>query len=187
MSVKFRKLNIVQWSATILAVLALCTGCASTHANIKPYNTGKILLLPPRDVVQNDVPHPKGTGSGKMIEKYLVNSFSGSDFDIITTNSNKFSYTEVADKEKGLDEARTLNCDYCLQIVLGEFLNAAPFTFRPDYVYIDNAVMYDTVTGEPVWQLVEPFYFHKGNPGNHFVLLKQISSVISKSIQENVK
>jgi len=171
----------------LLALLTLCIGCSSIRINSKHYTSGRILLLPPRDVVQNGISHPKGVGSGSIFQDRLKNSFAGSVFDVVTTGNKNLNNTEVADKEVALEEAKGMNADYCLQIVLGEFLNAAPMTFRPDYVYLDNAIMYDVKTGETVWALIKPIYREKSNLGNHLSLLSSHAQIISKSIIKNMK
>ncbi len=170
-----------------LATIILCCGCASIRVITKPYTSGRILLLPPRDLVQDGVPHPKGTGSGHVFQNFLRSSFTGTVFELVTTNSKEFSATEIAEKEKGLKEAKRLNADYCLQVVLGEFLNAAPMTFRPDYAYLDRAIMYDVQTGETVWQLAAPLYLQKGNLGNHLILLNNHARTVSNSIRRNMQ
>ena len=171
----------------LLGMLSLCVGCSSLRINSKHYTSGLILLLPPRNVVQNGVPHPKGIGSGRILQDHLRNSFAGSAFDIVTTGNKKFDNTKIAEKEVAFEEAKSMNADYCLQVVLGEFLNAAPMTFRSDYVYLDNAVMYDVKTGETVWALIKPINLQKTNLGNHIVLLSQHAQTISKSILKNMQ
>ena len=153
----------------------------------KPYTPGRILLLPPHDLVQNGVAYPKGAGSGHVFQNFLKSSFAGTVFELVTTDSKEFSATEIAEKEKGLKEAKRMNADYCLQVVLGEFLNSAPMTFRPDYAYLDRAIMWDVRTGETVWELAAPLYLRKGNMGNHFILLNTHARTVSKSICRNMR
>ena len=171
----------------LLAALVLFGGCVRTRVITKPYTTGRILLLPPRDVVQNGLPHPNGAGSGRVFQNYLRIYFADADCDLVTTDSKAFNATEIADKKKGIKEARSLNADYSLQVVLGEFLNAAPMTFRSDYVYVDKAVMYDVRTGEAVWELTAPLYLQKGNLGNHFPLLKSHARTVFRSIYRHMQ
>ena len=187
------KLRSVSKSVGGLAVILLITlafsGCASRSipVNLGSYTPGRILLLPPRDIVQKGIPHPNGVGSGRIFQNYLKSSFSGTAFELVTTDSKEFGAIQIAEKEKGLEEAKKLNTDYCLQVVLGEFLNAAPMTFRPDYVYLDSAIMYDVKSGQIVWELVAPIKLVKGNPGNHLVLLDKHAQTIAKSILSNMK
>ncbi len=170
----------------VLTGLLLCWGCETTRVVTAPYTPGRILLLPPRDLVQKGLPHAVGAGSGALFQEYLKRHFAGTAFELITTDSKAFSALEIAEKEKGLEIARSLKADYCLQIVLGEFLNAAPMTCRPDYVYLDQAYMYNVRTGKIVWQLVNPLYLQKGNPGNHYGLLDAHARTIVRSICGNV-
>jgi len=173
----------------LLAGAALCSGCRSSSLPIQSsdYISGKILLMPPRDLVQNGVPHPRGAGSGKVFQGYIRQSFLDTPFDVMTTDNNMFSATNIATKDNALKEAQSLNADYCLQVVLGEFVNAAPMTFRPDHASVDSATMYDVATGNAVWELVAPIYLQKGNPGNHLILLNKHAQAIAKSIQDNMK
>jgi hypothetical protein len=173
----------------LLAAVALCTGCASTPIPVQSghYTSGRILLLPPRDLVQNGVPHHRGVGSGKIFQGYLKQNFLNTPFEVVTTDDNAFGTTQIAEKSNALKEAKQLNADYCLQVVLGEFLNAAPMTFRPDHASVESAIMYDVTTGDTVWELVAPVYLQKANPGNHFVLLNDHARTIAKSILKNMK
>ena len=171
----------------VFAALFMCSGCASIQVKTQPYTAGRILLLPPRDLVQNGTPHPKGAGSGLVFQNYLKSRFVGTAFTLMTTDDSGFSALEIAAKEKGLDEAKKLKANYCLQIVLGEFQNAAPMTFRPDYAHLDQAIMYEVRTGEIVWQLAEPLRAQKGNIGNHLKLLDDLAEAVAASIVNNVR
>ena len=152
------------------------------------HSPGRILLLPPRDVVQRGVPHPQGVGSGHTFQGYLKNSFTNRSLELVTTDNAGFNNTEIAEKTAAIEEGKRLEVDYCLQVVLGEFLDAANMTFRYDYVYLDKAIMYDVRSGETVWELTAPFKSAKGtNLGDYFVLLKHHSDSIAKSISENMK
>jgi hypothetical protein len=187
------KVNRISKSVTGLAAILLVTlafsGCASKAipVNLGSYTSGRILILPPRDVVQKGIPHQKGVRSGRIFQNYLKSSFLGTPFEVVTTDSKEFGPTQIAEKEIGLVEAKNLNADYCLQVVLGEFQNAAPMTFRPDYVILDSAIMYDVRTGDIAWELIAPVTLKKGNPGNHLVLLEKHAQAIAKSIQQNMK
>lgn len=172
----------------LLLMVAAVSGCASApQVTTKPYMSGRILLLPPRDVVQNGVPHARGVGSGQTFEKFLRTRLEEAGYEVVTTDSAEFSATAVAGREQGIDEAKRKNAKYFLQSALGEFQDAAPMTFRPDYVYLDRAVMYDANTGEAVWQLAAPLYFQKGNIGSYEGLLDQHARAIATSIKANQK
>jgi hypothetical protein len=183
-----RKLFGIKGALFALAVLAVLSGCAAPiKVATKPYSSGRILVLPPRDVVQNAVPHKVGVGSGQIFQKNLIANFEGSAFKVITTDSAEFSGTEIAPKEKVLAEAKRLNADFVLQSVLGEFQDAAPMTFRPDFVFVDKAAMYDVRTGESVWELSAPLYLQKGNIGSYQGLLEDHARSMVTSIQKNLK
>lgn len=176
-----------------LVIILLTTlafhGCASRSlpVNIASYTPGRILLLPPRDLVQNGALHPMGVGSGKIFQRYLRQNFINSPFVVMTTSSKAFGFTQIADKNSALAEAKKMNADYCLQVVLGEFLNASPMTFRADQASVESAIMYDITTGDAVWELVAPLSLQKTNIGNHLGLLSTHAQTIVKSILKNVK
>ncbi len=184
---KSKTQDVRRLAVVLLGALTLCSGCASIPVQSGHYTSGRILLLPPRDLVQNRVPHPKGVGSGKIFQGYLKQNFLNTPFEVVTTDSKAFGATQIAEKNNALKEGKRLNADYCFQVVLGEFLNAAPMTFRPDHASVESAIMYDVTTGDTVWELVAPIYLQKGNPGNHLVLLRKHAQTIAKSILENMK
>jgi hypothetical protein len=162
--------------------IAFLVGCAGLPVVTRPYGPGKILILPPRDVVQGGVPHPKGMGSGRMLMHAVMGRLGGTSFETITTRSKAFNHRTIASKEAALQEAKRLNADYCLQLVLGEFRNAAPMSFRSDYVYLSQGVMFDVATGQEVWRLRSPLYRQKENIGNHLPLIHQIARIVADSI-----
>lgn len=163
--------------------MAASTGCASFPGErLTDYKAGKILVLPPRDVVQNGEPHPKGENSGQILLDYLSSAMGRTPFTVVKTANPLFTNSRIATKEEALQEARQLQSDYCLQLVLGEFLDAAPMTFRPDHVTLAQGVMYETATGNEVWRLDYPAYYQKGNPGSFTPLLNVIAKNLSKSI-----
>ena len=179
--------GICRLTAYLLVLLVLCSGCASIPVQSGHYTSGKILLLPPRDLVQAGKPHPKGVGSGAIFQGYLKENLNRTPFEVVTTDNQSFSATKIAEKKVAIEEAKRLNAAYCLQIVLGEFLNAAPMTFRPDHASVEKAIMYDVSTGDIVWELIKPLYLKKGNPGNHLVLLNKHARTIATSIRNNMK
>ncbi len=166
-------------------VLLLMTGCHSLSVEVQPYRKGKILILPPRDVVQDGRFHEKGQGSGELFQEAFKHACADSGFEVITTDNPQFNNEEIADLAAAKAEAAKLNADFYLQVVLGEFLNAAPFTFRPDFVFLDKAAMYDTKTGAPVWQVTKRYYLEKSNMGNHLGLIKKDAHVVAASIKKN--
>jgi hypothetical protein len=69
-------------------------------------------------------------------------------------------------------------------VVLGEFRNAAPMTFRSDFVTLEKASMVNVATGEEVWRLQKPVKLEKTNIGNHLGLLDDLAKKISDSISK---
>ena len=61
-------------------------------------------------------------------------------------------------------------------------MNAAPMSFRSDYVQTDKAFMLDTKTGTMVWELTRQLYDKKGNMGNHMGLIDRHAIQIQQSI-----
>jgi len=167
---------------SVVLLVAVLAGCAGLPVRTRPYTAGSVLVLPPRDVVQGGRPHPKGIGSGRALMEFLVTRFAGTPFEAVTTRSKAFNHIETAAKEKALAEAKRLKADYCLQLALGEFRNAAPFSFRTDYVYLSQGVMYDVADGQEVWRITSPLYREKENVGNHFPLLEAIARIVVRSV-----
>ncbi|MBN2490499.1 MAG: hypothetical protein JXQ29_06595 [Planctomycetes bacterium] len=167
----------------LLALFSVAlSGCASFPAEKGTYQPGKILVLPPRDVVQNGVPHAKGVDSGKILQGCVSRALARSQFTVVETSNPSFHHTAIATKEEALQEAQRLNADYCLQLVLGEFLDAAPMTFRSDYVHLSDGVMYETSSGNAVWQLTKTLYLGKTNLGSFHPLLESLARKVAKSI-----
>ncbi len=167
-----------------IAFLILFSGCKSTRAYVQPYHPGKILLLPPRDVVQRGQAHEAGAGSGSMLAVNIKMAFMNMPFEIIETTNEAFNNTEKPDMNEAKAEAEKLGADYYLVVTLGEFLDAAPMTFRADYVYMESAEMYDTKTGKKVWQLVSPMEITKTNVGDYRGMLAMFGRYIARSIYE---
>ncbi len=161
----------------------LLGACASLpFEKVGSYDSGTVLILPARDVVQRGVPHEKGKGSGAMLTRQVVTGLRKGPLNPVTTDNTAFTNLDVADKQAAIAEARRLNADYVLQIVLGEFQNAAPMSFRPDYVTLESAVMYKTSDSQEVWRNTRAWRLQKGNLGNHLGLIKQIGAGIGKSL-----
>ncbi len=167
-------------------VFVLITGCvASLSARKESFEPGAILVLPPRDVVQAGVPHPVGVGSGKQLMQVIISGVNqSSDFKAISTRSKKFDYRSVADVDGAIQEAKDLNADYVLITVLGEFRDAAPLTFRLDFVTLQSAKLFSVPGGNIVWQTTEPFVLTGSGYGHHYVIIDDIGQSIVKSISE---
>ncbi len=181
-----KNIKLVSLFVLSIAFLILFTGCKSTKAYVQPYHPGKILLLPPRDVVQRGEAHEAGAGSGSMLAAHIKQAFMNKPFEIVETTNEAFNNTEKPNLDLAKAEAEKQGADFYLVVTLGEFLDAAPMTFRGDYVYMESAEMYDTKTGKKVWQLVSPIEATKSNVGDYRGLLNYFGNVIANSINEYV-
>jgi hypothetical protein len=172
------------WLVPVVALLASSTGCATTISGQRStdYKAGSVLVLPPRDVVQGGKPHDKGVGSGQVFLDFLEPAFKRTSFVMVRTTNPAFTGTTIATREEALAEARKLGTTYCLQLVLGEFLDAAPFTFRADFVTLAQGVMWETATGTEVWRLDKPTTFTKSNLGAYTPLLDDMAQALVKSV-----
>lgn len=180
-----RAKNKTRVGMPLAAVATLCwtlAGCASFPVAKETYAPGKVLILPPRDVVQNGQPHAKGTETGERLMTNMERYFRDTSFEPMTTQNRSFNHTEIAGAESARAEARQVGADYYLQIVLGEFRNAAPMTFRSDFVWIGSAAMLEARTGRQVWALSRPLYLEKTNLGNCYPLLNQFAEKMVRSI-----
>ncbi len=166
-------------------VFVLITGCASVPAQKESFEPGTILVLPPRDVVQDGAPHPVGAGSGKQLMQVIISGVNqSSDFKAISTRSKNFDHRTIADVDDAVQEAKDLNADSVLITVLGEFRDAAPLTYRTDFVTLQSAILYSIPGGNIVWQTTQPFRLDSTNLGNHYALIDGIGQSIVKSITE---
>lgn len=108
--------------------------------------------------------------------------FRGTSYQALTTDSTSFNNVDIATKEAALAETRRVGGDYCLQLVLGEFRDAAPMTFRSDFVTLSQGVMWAAATGAEVWNVREPVTSSKGNIGGHTGMVESFGAQVVKSI-----
>lgn len=181
-------------TGVLVATVVLCGGCATPPEivttrlySLKPYGPGRILVLPPRDAVENGQPEPKGAGTGQRLQTFVKAWFAGTSFSTLTTDSHAFQPTVIPDREQCLGEARRMRANYCMRVVLGEFVDADAKSFRPDRLALDNAVMWDVLTGETVWELAGPILLQKSNRGGLDPLLDQHAQAIVRSVCDNIR
>lgn len=168
---------------SVCLLLSFLASCGSLPVNKQPHATGKVLLLPPRDVVQDGSPHQEGVDSGNYLQNSLARSLRAVGYEPMTADGLGFSSTEVATKEQATTAAKQKGADYCLQVVLGEFRDAAPMTFRSDFVTLASAVMWTTDGATEVWKLKKPVVLEKGNIGSYRGLLDDFARRIAKSMR----
>lgn len=172
---------------TILSVIFL-SGCSSIQTS-KTVDINKgttILLMPPHDFVQNGKPHPVAEGSGKQLQESLQRELNlKSSYDVVVFEMNdEINYTNTISEEAAINEAIKTGADYSLILALGEFRNAAPFTFRTDFVTLESGFLIDVKTKEKVWTLKKPYILSKTNIGSHYGLIDDIAKEVSLSISQ---
>jgi hypothetical protein len=101
---------------------------------------------------------------------------------IVATPDARFSNTTVPSVEAAVAEARTLNADYVLRTVLGEFRDAAPMTFRRDFVTLESAHLWRAKNAALVWSLEKPLEASTGNLGHYYPLLDELAGSVAKKI-----
>lgn len=164
-----------------LAIAAIA-GCARSA---RPFlQSGSILILPPRDVIQDGKPHEKGADSGATLLQDLSNGFEADGWATLLTDNRNFSYLTIATEHDALAEAKRLNAHYVLQVVLGEFLDAAPMTFRSDFVTLQQARLWNAESGQLVWSIDTPIVYSGTNLGHYYRFLDKISDFIVHSISQ---
>ena len=180
MTTNFRKLAS---SIALFLLLTLPAACGGLSVERTEFAPGQVLILPPRDVVQGGKPHDKGVGSGERLQQKLKESLARyKAWVVVVPEGGEFDHTSIASKDSAVAAAKSAGADYALQVVLGEFRNAAPMSFRTDFVVLESAVMWRTESGEEVWRLRKPTNLSKGNLGSHLGLIDRIAAAIAKSI-----
>jgi len=178
--------NAIKVVGVIICIIFF-SGCASTLSATRTESltsNSKLLIMPPHDVVQFGRPHPMGQGSGERLQKSLQHEFNIlSTYEIVTLEPNDiFNNTIIIKKEDAIAESKKLCVDYCLLLTLGEFRNAAPMTFRSDYVFLESGVLINIKTNKEVWSLNKPLRLDKANIGNHLELIDHIAKYVVESI-----
>jgi hypothetical protein len=164
------------------SVVALFLGCARPARPLLPQ--GSILILPPRDVIQDGKPHEAGADSGTKLLQNLTSAFESNGWRVILTDNGKFTDVSIATEHNALAEGKRLNAHYVLQVVLGEFRDAAPMTFRADFVTLQGARLWNVESSQLIWALDKPVVYSKNNLGSYYSLLDNISDFIVRSIAE---
>jgi hypothetical protein len=143
---------------SIVLALVLCAACHH-HPPLQdgvPLVPGTMLLLPPRNVIQDGVPHRVGVDSGAYFARSLEREFTKHGWRVVTPTDSRFSNTDIAPADEAIAEARKVNAEYVFRTVLGEFRDAAPMTFRADFVTLDTAHLWHAENGALVWSLPKP-------------------------------
>lgn len=147
-------------------------------------NGSKILIMPSRDVVQGGKAHAQGAGSGKNLQVAVLRELSTlSTFKATPFEANaKLNHSASIVKSDALEAGKSAAADYVLILDLGEFRNAAPMTFRSDFVTLQNGSLLRVSDGKETWVLNSPVVLEKSNMGNHLVLIDNLAKLVAESI-----
>lgn len=174
---------LVMLSATII------TGCTMQYTKTAEIDkSANIIIFPPRDAIQAGRLHPAGVGTGSQLQRDVKRKLDNYGFQ----NVYVFEETPVMNHKAEIPRAdaiavaRELKVKYCLLMDLGEFRNAAPLTFRSDFMTLQSGHLIDVDTGLDVWTLTEPLEKSKNNFGNNYALLDKISTLVAKSIAKQL-
>jgi len=140
-----------------------------------PLVPGTMLLLPPRNVIQDGVPHRVGVDSGTYFARSLEREFTKHGWRVVTTTDSRFSNTDIAPADEAIAEARKVNAEYVFRTVLGEFRDAAPMTFRADFVTLDTAHLWQAENAALVWSLPKPRVSDGTNLIHYYRLLDELA------------
>lgn len=177
-------------SVALLTIFALLVaGCASIDAS----RTGtiasdaKLIIMPPRDVVQGGSSHPVGQGSGARFQRMMQNELANlSSYEIVLFQANDaLNHETPITREDALRESLNAGADYCLILELGEFRDAAPMTFRSDFVTLQSGSLVDVKTKQDVWSLNQPFRLEGDNLGNYQRFIDKLAKSLAESIVRN--
>jgi hypothetical protein len=169
----------------LLAALTVpaMVGCGSSFKNLNKISKSSILVLPARDATQNGAWHPYEAGkSGTLLTDNLCEDLTQQGWNVLRTENPSFTNRVIPPVPEQIEEATNLGANYVLYVVLGEFLDAAPMTFRPDLLTLEAATLYDARNGELVWTLAAPKKYDGSNPPKVWRFIPAISRDIARSI-----
>ena len=124
-------------------------------------------------------------GSGDEFLLYLknrLNEMSNGNLRVFTSeNMVPRSDNTIAD---AFNKAKEFRAEYILIIILGEMRDAAPVTFRSDYVSIKEGVLYRVTDNKEVWR-ASPYSVSGGNIYKYNRLLDDLAKKVAESIISN--
>ena len=172
--------------ASALAALAVAIAVPSCHRGVtrSPIDDfplvppGKVLILPPRDMVQGGGFHAISPGTGSYLLGRLRPQLEQLGWKVLTTDAPGFSNVSIPEVGPAIAEGRRQNADYVFRLVLGEFLDAAPMTFRPDYVTLQSAELWSTKNAALVWSISVPLVSQGTNLRSYHRLIDELAEVL---------
>lgn len=170
----------------VIGCLVVLSGCSSmsTTKSEPIANGSKILIMPSRDVVQGGRAHAQGAGSGKNLQVAVQRELSTqSQFKATSLDADaKLNHSASIVKSDALEAGKSAAADYVLILDLGEFRNAAPMTFRSDFVTLQSGSLVRVSDGKETWVLNSPVVLEKSNIGNHLILIDNLAKLVAESI-----
>jgi hypothetical protein len=139
---------------------------------------GKVLILPPRDMVQGGGFHAISPGTGNYLLGRVRPQLEQLGWKVLTTDAPGFSNVSIAEVGAAIAEGRRQNADYVFRLVLGEFLDAFPMTFRPDYVTLQSAELWSTRNAALVWSISVPLVSQGTNLRSYHRLIDELAEVV---------
>lgn len=139
---------------------------------------GKVLILPPRDMVQGGGFHAISPGTGSYLLGRLRPQLEQLGWKVLTTEAPGFSNVSIVEVGPAIVEGRRQNADYVFCLVLGEFLDAAPMTFRADYVTLQSAELWSTRNAALVWSISVPLVSQGTNIRSCHRLIDELAEVL---------
>jgi len=142
----------------------------------------KVLILPPRDMIQDGVFHAISPGTGKYLLSQVRAQLEKQGWTVLTTDAPEFTAVIIPDVRSSILEGRRASSDYVLRLVLGEFRDAAPMTFRPDFVTLQSADLWSTKNAALVWLLSRPLVSSGNNLRSYHRLVDEIAEILADEL-----
>lgn len=167
----------------LLVLAAITVGCGMQTVKSDGFsglNNTSVYIAPPRDLTHGGA---LVEGSGTLFLHYLkqhLHETSGGKLrvlivDVPTLGNRNIDIAEVFQK------AQQTGTDYLLTIVLGDMRDAAPMSFRSDYVSIAEGVLYRVSDKKEVWRAF-PYRIEGGNIGQYNRLLDALAREVATSL-----
>ncbi len=173
----------------IASLIVLMMTLPACHRGVRPdaerliaIPKGKVLILPPRDMVQDRVFHAISPWTGKYLLSEVRSRFEEHGWSVLTTDAPEFTGVTIPDVRPAILAGRRVNSDYVLRLVLGEFRDAAPMTFRPDFVTLQSAELWSTPNAALVWSLTQPLISSGNNLRSYHRLIDELAEILAEEI-----
>jgi hypothetical protein len=165
-----------------ITLMACHRDVVSKESQLPLVPKGRILVLPPRDMVQGGGFHAVSAGSGTYFLNQLRPRLEQNGWTTSTTANSLFSNTSIPDPNQAIAEGRRAKADYVLRLVLGEFLDAAPMTFRPDYVTLQSAELWSTKNAALVWSISTPMVDQGTNLRSYHRIVDELAEILVRDL-----